>query len=68
MFFKRFLPPDFAFKAVFIGGGYATGSELADFFLPNRPWGGVLGMLLAFAVWTRGRFGRQGGAGLAQTT
>ena len=51
-FFKRFLLPGFAFKAVVIGGGYATGRELAEFFLPGGPWGGVLGMLLAMACWS----------------
>ena len=51
-FFKRFLLPGFAFKAVVIGGGYATGRELAEFFLPNGPWGGVLGMLLAMLIWS----------------
>jgi uncharacterized membrane protein YkvI len=51
-FFKRFLLPGFAFKAVVIGGGYATGRELAEFFLPSGPWGGILGMLLAMASWS----------------
>jgi uncharacterized membrane protein YkvI len=51
-FFKRFLLPGFAFKAVVIGGGYATGRELAEFFLPSGPWGGLLGMLLATACWS----------------
>jgi len=51
-FFKRFLLPGFAFKAVVIGGGYATGRELAEFFLPSGPWGGILGMLLAMACWS----------------
>ena len=51
-FFKRFLLPGFAFKAVVIGGGYATGRELAEFFLPSGPWGGVLGMLLALICWS----------------
>jgi uncharacterized membrane protein YkvI len=51
-FFKRFLLPGFAFKAVVIGGGYATGRELAEFFLPSGPWGGVFGMLLAMACWS----------------
>ena len=50
--FKRFLLPGFAFKAVVIGGGYATGRELAEFFLPSGPWGGLLGMLLAMACWS----------------
>ena len=40
--FKRFLLPGLAFKAVVIGGGYATGRELAEFFLSVGPWGGLL--------------------------
>lgn len=50
--FQRFLLPGFAFKAVVIGGGYATGRELAEFFLPSGPWGGVAAMLLAMLVWS----------------
>ena len=50
--FQRFLLPGFAFKAVVIGGGYATGRELAEFFLPGGPWGGLAGMLLAMLVWS----------------
>ena len=50
--FQRYLLPGFAFKAVVIGGGYATGRELAEFFLPSGPWGGVLGMLLAMVCWS----------------
>jgi uncharacterized membrane protein YkvI len=50
--FNRWILPGFAFKAVVIGGGYATGRELAEFFLPSGPWGGILGMLLAMVVWS----------------
>jgi len=50
--FQRYLLPGFAFKAVVIGGGYATGRELVEFFLPSGPWGGVLAMLLAMLVWS----------------
>lgn len=50
--FQRFLLPGFAFKAVVIGGGYATGRELAEFFLPSGPWGGLAGMLLATLIWS----------------
>lgn len=50
--FKRLFLPGFAFKAVVIGGGYATGRELAEFFLPSGPWGGLLGMLLAAVLWS----------------
>ena len=50
--FQRFLLPGLAFKAVVIGGGYATGRELAEFFLPSGPLGGLLGMLLAMLIWS----------------
>ncbi|WP_374470209.1 hypothetical protein [Phenylobacterium sp.] len=50
--FQRFLLPGFAFKAVVIGGGYATGRELAEFFLPSGPWGGLLAMGLATVIWS----------------
>ena len=50
--FQRWLLPALAFKAVVIGGGYATGRELVEFFLPSGPRGGLLGILLATAVWS----------------
>jgi uncharacterized membrane protein YkvI len=50
--FQRYLLPGLAFKAVVIGGGYATGRELAEFFLPSGPQGGLLAMLLAMAIWS----------------
>jgi len=50
--FNRWILPGFAFTGVVIGGGYATGRELAEFFLPSGPWGGIFGMLLAMAVWS----------------
>jgi uncharacterized membrane protein YkvI len=50
--FQRYLLPGFAFKAVVIGGGYATGRELAEFFLPAGPRGGLMGMALAAAIWS----------------
>ena len=50
--FQRFLLPGFAFKAVVIGGGYATGRELAEFFLPSGPRGGLAGMVLATLLWS----------------
>jgi uncharacterized membrane protein YkvI len=51
-FFQRFLLPGLAFKAVVIGGGYATGRELAEFFVPSGPWGGVAAMILAMALFS----------------
>lgn len=50
--FQRFLLPGFAFKAVVIGGGYATGRELAEFFLGSGPQAGLMGMTLAMLVWS----------------
>jgi len=50
--FQRYLLPGFAFKAVVIGGGYATGRELVEFFLPSGPRGGLLGMSLAAVIWS----------------
>lgn len=49
---NRFLLPGLAFKAVVIGGGYATGRELVEFFMPAGPTGGLWGMILAMAVWS----------------
>src|SRR5206468_9030797 len=45
--FKRFLLPGLGVKAVVIGGGYATGRELAEFFLARGPWGGLFAILFA---------------------
>jgi len=50
--FQRFLLPGLAFKAVVIGGGYATGRELAEFFLPSGPRGGILAMLVAMLLFS----------------
>ena len=50
--FQRFLLPGFAMQAVIIGGGYATGRELAEYFLPAGPWGGLAGMILAMLIWS----------------
>jgi uncharacterized membrane protein YkvI len=45
--FKRFLLPGLGVKAVVIGGGYATGRELAEFFLARGPWGGLYAIIFA---------------------
>lgn len=50
--FQRFLLPGFAFKAFVIGGGYATGRELVEFFFPAGPAGGLLGMGLTMLLWS----------------
>lgn len=50
--FQRLLLPGLAFKAAVIGGGYATGRELAEFFLPSGPRGGLIAMVLAMVIWS----------------
>lgn len=53
-FFQRFLLPGLAFKALVIGGGYATGREIAEFFLPSGPWGGIAAIGLATILFSLG--------------
>src|SRR5690349_13889444 len=48
--FKRIVLPGLGLKAFVIGGGYATGRELAEFFLPAGPRGGLMAMALATAI------------------
>ena len=48
--FKRILLPGLGLKAFVIGGGYATGRELAEFFLPAGPRGGLLAIGFATVV------------------
>jgi uncharacterized membrane protein YkvI len=49
-FFRRFLLPGFAFQAVMIGGGYASGRELVEFFLNLGPIAGLAGMIVSAAI------------------
>lgn len=51
-FFRRYLLPGFVFEAAVIGGGYATGRELVEFFLPAGPLGGLLGMAVSMVLWS----------------
>jgi uncharacterized membrane protein YkvI len=50
--FRRYLLPGLVFQGVIIGGGYATGRELIEFFAPAGPAGGLLGMLVSMAVFS----------------
>ena len=51
-FFERYLLPGFVFQSVVIGGGYATGRELIQFFGASGPVGGLLGMAVTTLVWS----------------
>ena len=50
--FQRIVLPGFAYKAVVIGGGYATGRELVEFFIPSGPRGGLLAMGVTMLLWS----------------
>ena len=50
--FQRWIMPGLAFKAAVIGGGYATGRELAEYFIPSGPQGGVAAILVAMLAWS----------------
>lgn len=50
--FQRILLPGLVFKGVVIGGGYATGRELVEFFFASGPVGALYGILLAMLVWS----------------
>lgn len=50
--FQRIWLPGFLFQSVLIGGGYATGRELVEFFLSNGPLAGLFGMLAAAAAFS----------------
>ncbi len=45
--FKRIILPGFLLQSVIIGGGYATGRELVEFFLSQGPMAGLFGLLVA---------------------
>lgn len=48
---RRYLMPGLVFQSVVIGGGYATGRELIEFFMPSGPVGGLVAMLVTMLVW-----------------
>lgn len=49
-FFRLYILPGFILQSVVIGGGYATGRELIEFFFSTGPLGGVLGLLVSGMV------------------
>jgi uncharacterized membrane protein YkvI len=50
--FQRIWMPGFMLQSVVIGGGYATGRELVEFFLSAGPLRGLLGMLVATVLFS----------------
>lgn len=50
--FQRIFLPGFLFQSVIIGGGYATGRELVEFFMSAGPLAGIFGMCLSAAAFS----------------
>jgi uncharacterized membrane protein YkvI len=50
--FQRWLLPGFLFQSLIIGGGYATGRELVEFFLSSGPLGGLVSILLVTVMFS----------------
>ncbi|WP_295801499.1 hypothetical protein [uncultured Microbulbifer sp.] len=48
--YRNYLLPGLIFQSVVIGGGYATGRELIEFFFASGPIGGLLGLATAGVV------------------
>ena len=44
---RAYIIPGLIFQSVLVGGGYATGRELVEFFMPSGAWGGVFGLCMA---------------------
>ncbi|WP_262695695.1 YkvI family membrane protein [Kordiimonas aquimaris] len=49
-FFRLYILPGFILQSVVIGGGYATGRELIEFFFSKGPLGGILGLIVSGIV------------------
>ena len=50
--FQRWFLPGFLFQSVIIGGGYATGRELVEFFLYAGPLGGLVSILTVTVIFS----------------
>lgn len=53
-FLERYIVPGLVIQAVIVGGGYATGRELVEFFVSQGPATGLLGMALTAALFSAG--------------
>lgn len=50
--FQRYLLPGFIFQSAIIAGAYGSGREIAEFFLPYGPIGGLLGMAVTTVIFS----------------
>ena len=49
-FFKVYIIPGCVFQSVMVGGGYGTGREVVEYFTRYGMYGGLLGLLVTFAI------------------
>lgn len=49
-FIRIYLVPGAVFQSILVGGGYGTGREVIQYFTRLGPWGGLLAILVAFAI------------------
>lgn len=54
MIFQRYFVPGLVIMAVMVGGGYATGRELVEFFLAKGPATGLVGMITTALIMAAG--------------
>lgn len=52
--FERYIVPGLVIQAVIVGGGYATGRELVEFFVSKGPATGLAGMFVTALLFTIG--------------
>ncbi|MBL8268995.1 hypothetical protein [Steroidobacter sp.] len=53
-FLERYIVPGLVIQAVIVGGGYATGRELVEFFVSTGPATGLLGMTVTALLFSVG--------------
>ena len=49
-FVRSYLVPGAVFQSIVVGGGYGTGREIVQYFTNYGPYGGLLGIFVAFAM------------------
>lgn len=50
--FQRYILPGLILQSALVSGGYGTGRELVEYFLPAGPRGGLLGMGVTVITWS----------------
>lgn len=51
-FVRIYLVPGAVFQSILVGGGYGTGREVIQYFTQYGAWGGLLAVLVSFAIFS----------------